>query len=66
MIRNSENLGEVVLYETEDGKSFLDVKLHDETVWLTQKQMAALFDSERSVVTKHVNKIFKDGELEKN
>lgn len=61
-----ENLGEVILYQTEDGKTAIDVRLEGETVWINQKQIATLFDIERSVVTKHINKIFKDGELDKS
>lgn len=56
----------VKLYQTEDGQSTLEVKLKDETVWLNQQQMASLFQIERSVVTKHINNIFKTGELDKN
>ncbi|WP_448873896.1 RhuM family protein [Desulfobulbus propionicus] len=41
----------------------MDVRLHEETVWLTQAQMAFLFQTERSVVTKHINNVFKSGEL---
>ncbi|MBI3187640.1 MAG: virulence protein RhuM/Fic/DOC family protein [Gammaproteobacteria bacterium] len=58
------SLGEVFLYETPDGKTALDVRLERDTVWLTQAQMAELFGRERSVVTKHIGKIFKEGELE--
>lgn len=59
-----ETKGEVIIYETEDGKSILDVRLQDETVWLTQKQMADLFDRDRSVVTKHIKNIFEEEELD--
>ena len=59
------DLGEIILYQTEDGTSALDVHLKDETVWLTQKQIAALFETERSVVTKHIGNIFRTGELDK-
>lgn len=57
--------GEVILYQTEDGSSSLDVQLVDETVWLTQAQMQVLFGRERSVLTKHINNVFKEGELDK-
>lgn len=56
--------GEVVLYQAPDGKAALDVRLDQETVWLTQDQMAELFGRERSVITKHVRNVFKEGELE--
>jgi prophage maintenance system killer protein len=59
----TEGKDEVVLYEASDGAITLDVRLEGETVWLTQKQMAILFDTERSVVTKHLRNVFKSGEL---
>ena len=55
--------GAIVLYQTDDGKTRLDVQLREETVWLTQAQMAFLFQTERSVVTKHINNVFKSEEL---
>jgi len=62
----SHDLGTVILYQAEDGRTHLDVQLRDETVWLTQAQMAMLFQTERSVVTKHIGNIFKTGELERS
>ncbi|MCI5139153.1 MAG: hypothetical protein D3922_12230 [Candidatus Electrothrix sp. AR1] len=61
----SFNQGELILYETDDGQTELDVQLIDETVWLTQAQMQELFGRERSVLTKHINNVFKEGELDK-
>jgi len=55
---------EILLYQTEDGKTKIDVRLEEETVWLSQAQMGDLFQKERSVITKHINNIFKEGELE--
>lgn len=55
---------QIILYQTPDGNTQLDVQLEDETVWLTQAQMVDLFGRDRSVITKHVNNIFKEGELE--
>nr|WP_295931481.1 RhuM family protein [uncultured Dyadobacter sp.] len=60
-----EKQGEIILYETEDGKTSLEVRLRNETVWLTQAQMAELFGKERSVITKHISNIFKEKELER-
>jgi hypothetical protein len=54
----------VVLYHAEDGQVRLEVQLDKETVWLTQDQMAELFGRERSVITKHLRNVFKEGELE--
>ena len=56
--------GEVVLYEAPDGEIRLDVRLEQDTVWLTQAQMAELFGRERSVITKHVGSVFRERELE--
>ncbi len=55
---------DVILYNAEDGKVQLEVHLEKETVWLTQDQMADLFGRERSVITKHLRNVFKEGELE--
>lgn len=55
----------VAIYKSADGKASLEVRLEQETVWLRQKQMAELFGRERSVITRHINNVFHDGELEK-
>lgn len=57
--------GEVVIYKTKDGPK-LDVRFEGETVWLTQSQIALLFGTQRPAITKHLNNIFKSGELNKN
>ncbi len=56
--------GEVALFEAPDGQIRLDVRLERDTVWLTQAQMAELFGRERSVITKHINNVFKEDELD--
>ena len=53
---------EIILFENQDVK--LEVNMNGETVWLTQDQMAKLFGKDRTVITRHINNIFKDGELE--
>lgn len=53
----------VVLYQTEDGQIRLDVRLHEETVWLSQAQMAELFLRDQSVISRHVGNVYKEGEL---
>jgi len=55
---------EILLYQTEDGQTKIDVRLEEETVWLSQAQISELFQKERSVITKHINNIFNEGELE--
>ena len=56
----------VVVYRTEDSTLELDVQLKDETVWLTQQQMAELFQKDQSVIARHISNIFREGELEKS
>jgi len=56
--------GDVALFEAPDGQIRLDVRLERDTVWLTQAQMAELFGRERSVITKHIGNVFKEGELD--
>ena len=53
---------EIILFENQDVK--LEVNMNGETVWLTQDQMAKMFGKDRTVITRHINNIFKDGELE--
>jgi prophage maintenance system killer protein len=63
-LTNNEN--QVLIYKTEDGQFKVEVKLHDETVWLTQKQMATLFDKNVRTISEHIRNIFKEGELDEN
>lgn len=56
----------IVIYQADDGQTQIDVRLEDETVWLTANQMAVLFDRDEKTVRKHVNNVFREGELEKN
>jgi hypothetical protein len=56
---------EIVIYQSEDGKTQLDVKLEGETVWLNTKQMAVLFDKEESNIRRHITNVFKEGELDR-
>ena len=55
--------GNIIIYQSEDGSIRLDVRLEDKTVWLTQEQIAMLFNKGRSTVTEHISNIFKEGEL---
>lgn len=59
------NKGEIIIYQTSDGKSQLDVKLDNETVWLSQTQMIDLFQSTKQNISLHINNLFKEGELDK-
>jgi hypothetical protein len=64
MLYQSENKGEIILYQPDDSIK-LEVRLDDETVWLSQVQMAELFQTTRNNITIHITNIFKEGELEK-
>lgn len=59
----NQNKGEIVIYQTNDGLTKIDVKFENETVWLTQEQMAELFQRDKSVITRHIQNIYKEGEL---
>jgi hypothetical protein len=55
---------DILIYKAEDGAPVTEVRLAGETVWLRQEQMAELFGRERSVITRHVGNVFKEGELD--
>ena len=57
---------QIIIYQTEDGSTAIDVRLENETVWLSQAQMANLFQKDQSVIARHINNVFKEGELDKN
>ena len=63
-MKNNET-NQIVIYETEDGQTQIDVRLEGETVWLNTTQMGTLFEREESNVRRHVINVFKEGELEK-
>ena len=54
---------EIILYQTEDGGTRVQVRLQDETVWLTQKQMAELFGKDVRTINEHIQNVFVEGEL---
>ena len=58
-----ENNSEIILYQTESGQTKLEVRLENETVWLTQKQLSELFQRDKSVITRHIGNVFKENEL---
>ena len=55
--------GQIILYQTADGSTSIDVKLEDETVWLSSEQMALLFERDRTVIQRHIRNIYSEGEL---
>ena len=56
--------GEIIIYQTEDGLTKIDVSMQDETVWLSQADMSKLFQTTKQNISLHINNIFKDGELD--
>ena len=61
-----DNNGEIIIYQTDDGLTHIDVKMEDETVWLTQQQMAELYQTSRTNVVEHITHIYEEGELDEN
>ena len=64
MIDNTN--GDIIIYQTDDGLTKIDVKIQNETVWLSQQQMAELFGTSRTNVIEHINNIYLEEELDKN
>lgn len=58
-----DSKSQILIYKSDDGSTNLQVTLEGETVWLTQDQMAELFDKGRTTITEHIQNIFKEGEL---
>ncbi len=55
--------GEIIIYQAEDGLAKIDVRVADETVWLTQAQLCELYQTSKSNVSEHIKHIFEEGEL---
>jgi len=60
----TNKLGEIVIYQSKDGLIKIDVRMKDKSLWINQLQISELYDKERSGITKHINNIFKEGELD--
>jgi len=60
---SEDNKGQIILYQTEDGQTRLEVQLQDETVWLSLDQMAELFQRNKSTISRHIKNVFDEGEL---
>lgn len=60
-----DNYGEIVIYQTEDGLTKINVNMCNETVWLSLEQMAELFQRDKSTISRHINNVFKEGELDR-
>lgn len=61
-----ENKGDIVIYQSENGGTKIDVHFQDETVWLTQAQLCELYQSSKANVSGHIKNIFEEGELEED
>ena len=57
--------GDVIIYQTDDGLTKIDVRVENETVWLSQQQMAELFGTSRTNIIEHINNIYAEEELDK-
>jgi hypothetical protein len=60
------NNSEILIYQNPEGSIIIDVRLEEETVWLSQAQMAELFGKGRTTITEHIQNVFSEGELEEN
>jgi hypothetical protein len=60
------NNGEILIYQNPDGDIKIDVRLDEETVWLSQDQMATLFGKGKSAINEHIKNVFNEGELNKS
>ena len=60
------NNNQIIIYQTADNQTQIDVRLENETVWLTQAQMAELFQKDRTVIGRHIRNVFKEGELDES
>ena len=62
---NNSNIADsgILIYQTEDGHTKIDVKFEDETVWLTQAQLCELYQTSKSNISEHIKYIFEEGEL---
>ena len=55
---------EIIIYQTEDGQTKIETRFENETVWLTQEQIVLLFQRDQSVISRHINNIFSEGEMD--
>lgn len=63
---NKDDSNNIIIYQSDDGATKIDVKLENETVWLSQQQMALLFKTSRTNIVEHINNIYLEGELDKS
>ena len=63
-MKYDKNNGDIVIYQSEDGATKINVNLQDETVWLSQQQLVELYDASKSNISEHIKHIFEEGELD--
>ena len=61
----TDEYGEILIYQTDDGQTNIEVKIEDDTVWLTQQQLTELYQCSKSNISEHIKHIFEEGELDK-
>jgi hypothetical protein len=59
-----KNKSEIIMYQTDDGKTKIEVTFQDEKVWLSLKDMTELFQRDKSVISRHIKNVFEEGELD--
>ena len=59
-----DNQGEIIIYQTDDGLSKIEVKMSDETVWLTQQQLVELYQTSKANISEHIKNIYDENELD--
>ena len=62
----TDEYGEILIYQTDDGQTNIEVKIEDDTVWLTQRQLTELYQCSKSNISEHIKHIFEEGELDKD
>ena len=62
----TDEYGEILIYQTDDGRTNIEVKIEDDTVWLTQQQLTELYQCSKSNISEHIKHIFEEGELDKD
>ena len=56
----------IIIYQSEDGQTHIEVRMDEDTVWLTQQQICELFDKSKSTISEHIKNVFEEGELQRD
>ncbi len=65
-MKNKDDFNNIIIYQADDGETKIDVKLENETVWLSQQQMAVLYKTTKQNISLHIKNIFDENELDEN